>query len=352
MTIIGNILLVIASIFSIMFFKMLTEASRATGERAIDYVWGIIILSLLMTAALLIVSILIHFKGGFLWINTSNPSRNALVFLGLLSIMVTVVLSALFKTEPVGAISYRYLTGIVPVLFPILLIGIGVILMNEDLKSNLPISAYKYPLLLMFGISILSNAGGIIEWFISAQKNAAQKITSTLQAQDENRLRVLKEIEEYEPKDGMLSILSFTGRYWDEDIKEKAVAKIKSDPQWEEKLLKILNSDAQSYAYTFMDAHDVDHKELFIAPLNNSIERAAKEVHKRIKEANDLQDWHFEHMSLDRMLGAVDKFKNMGVDFRPAIKNLRDAFDEPFRGKKFRFNITPTIDAWLKKNAR
>jgi uncharacterized protein YwgA len=352
MTIIGNILLVIASIFSIMFFKMLTEASRATGERAMGYIWGIIILSLFMTAAFLIISILIHSKGGFLWINASNTGRNALVFLGLISIMVTVVLSALFKTEPVGAVSYRYLTGIVPVLFPILLIGIGAILLNENLKNMIPIAAYKYPLVMILGVSILSNTGGLIEWFISEQQNAAQKITSTLQAQDENRLRVLKEIEEYEPKDGILSILSFTGRYWDEDIKGKAVVKIKSDPRWEETLLEILNSDSQAYAFTFMDAHDVDHKELFIEPLNNSIKRAANEVRKRIKEANDLQDWHFEHMSLDRMLGTVDKFKNMGVDFRPAIQDLRNAFDVPFRGKKFRFNITPAIDVWLKKNVQ
>ena len=50
------------------------------------------------------------------------------------------------------------------------------------------------------------------------------------------------------------------------------------------------------------------------------------------------------------MLRTVDRFKNMGVDYAPAIKELRAAFDEPCDFEKPEWRCVKMIDDWLKAN--
>ena len=51
----------------------------------------------------------------------------------------------------------------------------------------------------------------------------------------------------------MVFILVFTDANQDTDVRAKAVAKIKTNPQWEEELIKRLNSGWASEAFNFLD---------------------------------------------------------------------------------------------------
>jgi hypothetical protein len=105
--------------------------------------------------------------------------------------------------------------------------------------------------------------------------------------------------------------------------------------------------------YTFLDGNKVEHPEKFLDPLNHSILRLAVEVRKDIKEANNLQDWYFDHFGIERLLRAIDEqFADKGLDFRPAVVQLQQALQTPppERFKNVRFAITPIVNEWLKKH--
>ncbi len=49
------------------------------------------------------------------------------------------------------------------------------------------------------------------------------------------------------------------------------------------------------------------------------------------------------------MLRTLAKFEGMGVDYRPAVQELRAALNEPTEIKKEKFKVAITLDEWLKK---
>jgi len=51
------------------------------------------------------------------------------------------------------------------------------------------------------------------------------------------------------------------------------------------------------------------------------------------------------------MLGAVDKFKGMGLDFLPAVRAVRAALDVPV-SEPVKFDDAPALDRWIKKEEK
>ena len=53
---------------------------------------------------------------------------------------------------------------------------------------------------------------------------------------------------------------------------------------------------------------------------------------------------------VDRVIRTVDRFKGKGVDYIPAVKQVRDAFSEPSPFDKPDWSSLKEVEAWLKKN--
>jgi hypothetical protein len=164
----------------------------------------------------------------------------------------------------------------------------------------------------------------------------------------------LKWIAEQKPTDPIVNILSLTGRFHDSPVRDSAIAKVKSHPDWEAELIRLLSeTEFDTEVYQFIDGNKVDHPEQFVEPINRSIRRVAGEVKASIKDSNNLQDWHFEHLGLPRLFRAIEEqFMLPGADYRPAVQALRKALDtpKPERFEKVKFTVTPLVDDWLKKH--
>jgi hypothetical protein len=59
----------------------------------------------------------------------------------------------------------------------------------------------------------------------------------------------------------------------------------------------------------------------------------------------DLFSWEVE-----RALQTVDRFSGMGVDYRPAVQELRAALDEPATVEKPTFRSQRLLDEWLQQH--
>lgn len=51
---------------------------------------------------------------------------------------------------------------------------------------------------------------------------------------------------------------------------------------------------------------------------------------------------------VERSLEVVEKFKDLGVDFTPAVKELRAALDEPVAYDNPNLSCKKVLDKWLK----
>lgn len=353
MTIFGNIFLVLATL--VFFILLATVFGKAPSgpDAGMGYTWGLIILNLVFLACMVLVSMAIAWKGGFDWVSTSSSSRYLLVFGGLVMAMFAAGLTGLFRYEsgPVPAV-VRVLSGFVPTLMPLLLLVAGTILLNDDLRAAVPAAAYKLPLLVVFWVGALSTSGAILWWIAESNKNAAQRIDGILADQKRYHQQHLDEIDSCDVSKNMVFILVFTDANHDTDVKEKAVAKIKTNPAWQQELIRLLECDWAPQAFNFMASNEVDDKNLFIEPLRKGILNQAKLIRESIRDSSHPSHFYPELFSweAERVLRAVDRFEGTGADYRAEVRALRAALDEPTDIKKTKFNCIETLDQWIKKH--
>ena len=227
-------------------------------------------------------------------------------------------------------------------------------LLNAETRASVSPNVYKIPLIIGFALSVIISAGLLFGWL----RISAQRQTAVLESRNEREIAIrnnhLQTIANHKTTDPIIYLMALTGRFHDEDIRAAAVAKVKEKPGWEDKLIELLNNEHYyTEPYTFLDGNKVDHPEKFLEPLNNSILYAADEIHELIKDADNLQDWHFEPFNIDRLLRAIDEqFLNKGMDFRPAVLKLQEALNTtpPERFKNVRFKETVLVKEWLKRH--
>jgi len=207
-----------------------------------------------------------------------------------------------------------------------------------------------------FLFSLVFTIGMLVDWLVYQSKQQKEMI-SQIQTQDKEQYETyMREIEGLDSTQSILGILPLTGKYHDPNVREAAVAKIKSRPDWESELIGILVSEYNyHYAYDFLDGNMVDNPALFTEPVRLSILQMAADIRSAIPDSNNLQEWSFDHFGIERLLRVVDgQLAGQGMDFYPAILEVRKALDTtpPEQYKGVKYSVTPILDNWIKKNAR
>ena len=99
-------------------------------------------------------------------------------------------------------------------------------------------------------------------------------------------------------------------------------------------------------------SNEVDDKAMFAEPVREGLLIQAKLIRKDIRTAayaSQLTSNQF-FRKVERALLTADKFEGLGTDYRPAVKEMRKALDEPCSIKKPNFRSTALLDEWLKKH--
>ena len=98
MTILGNILLVIAGLILMALVSLLFgKVPPRGGDAVIGFTWAIIIYHLLFFAVMTFLFIIIASKGGFDWISSQRATRYLLIGFGLTAAVLTSTLSGYFQ---------------------------------------------------------------------------------------------------------------------------------------------------------------------------------------------------------------------------------------------------------------
>jgi hypothetical protein len=354
MTIFGNILLVIAGLFFMALVSLLFgKVPPRGGDAVIGFTWAIIIYHLLFFAVMTFLFIIIASKGGFDWISAQRPTRYLIIGVGLTAAVLTSALSGLFKYEngPVPAL-LRLFSGFVPILIPLILILSAAVLLNNGIKDMVPMALIKWPLIFVAVVGLAGILSGMYGWISASNRNAMVQAESSIRRQDENHLRMLQEIESCDVTKDMVFILVMTDANQDPDVRDKAVAKVKTNLKWQQELIRLLESDWAPEAFNFLASNDVDDKSLFPDAVKLGVLNQARLIRENLRSISHESHLYPEKFAweTERVLRTVDKFEGMGRDYRPAVKELRLALDEPIEFEKPVLNCVSMLDRWLAKH--
>jgi len=353
MTIFGNILLFISIL--IFFATNVGSLSKAPphNDGAVGYYWSLMILQLLFLVVMIFAAIIIGYQDGFAWISPNRSSRILIVSICLLTTIVTSGYSALLKHEggPVPGL-IRIYASFVPVLVPFILIAAGFVLLNVSIRNAVPMAVYKWPLILVAVIGITGTVSAIAGLLSDSARNQKARIEGYKQDDDDNHQRMLGDIDSCDVMKNMVFILVHSDANQYPDVREKAVAKIKTNPQWQQELIRLVQLDWAPEAFNFLASNEVDDPALFLEPVKNGVLIQAKLIRESIRNASQPSHFYHDQFSWEvvRVLRTVDRFKNKGVDYLPAVKELRKALNTSSHYEKPDWPSKQFLDKWLKEN--
>lgn len=347
MIIFGNFLLIIAALIFLLICNLIYFTTMPGGDAVVGYAWSIIFGILGFSICLCIITGIIGWQGGFGWVGTSTGPRVVLVLLALLLVLIG---NGFFMANEFPRDlpdSVRRIAKMVPAVLPvIILVGAGILLNFK--YTELPSFVYKLPIYTSLAICGL----GFCMILLAQSQNAAAVIKSEVAFQDKVHQDHLNQIDTTDVSKDMVFILVFTDANHDKDVREKALAKIRSRPDWQEELVRRLQNDWAPQAFTFLASNEVDDKSLFPEAVQQGVLTQAKLIRQSIRRCRGDFDMYADLFSweVERMLRTVDKFQGMGVDYRPAVQEVRNALEEPTDFEKPRLVAKGLLDNWLKKH--
>jgi hypothetical protein len=332
-TLLGNIFLSLAAVtFGMLLFPLYTKYVPKGGDAVMGYSWSVILINLVFFALIALAALFLTMKGAFQWVSPSPATRNAMVFLGIFACVLTAALSGLFRHEP-GPMSllFRGLTYFAHLLIPTVLVIGGFILANDALRDALPKNAYQYPLTGVFYLGVLGV--GLFLWDLASQSNQnnQRRIEEIGEREKSNHERILAEIDSCDVSKNMVFILVFTDANQSPDVRQRAVEKIKARPDWQEELVRRLQSGWAAQAFTFLASNEVDDQNMFLEPVREGVLNQAKAIRESIRRSSHPSHFYpgLFQWEVDRVIRTVEKMEGKGTDYLPAMRELRAAFDEP-----------------------
>lgn len=353
MTVPGYLFLCIATLlYLVAFTDLFVKSPPSGGDAVTGHAWVILFFNLAFFVCMSIVAIAIYRKGGFDWVSPHRSARMMLVSLGVIAGCFTATMSMFFKEEPgIGAGALRPLLSTVGVIIPAGMLTAGWLLMSASLRAQLP-DAVKVPALGIFILGVTGVTVFCIGWLRHTALNQQQKVADMLAFQDKNRQRILQDIETCDVSKDMVFIFVFTDANQSPEVRDKALAKIKSNPDWQQELIRRLQNDWAPEAFNFLASNDVEDKKIFLEPVRQGVLIQANLIRKSIRNSTHPSHFYPERFNWEvtRVIRTVERFEKMGVDYLPAMRELRAALDETSPFEKTAYTCIPPLDRWINQH--
>lgn len=344
----GNFLIGAATLIYIGMLTLIYGSHPRSGEYGVGYAWILILANFGFVLCLAIVTGIIGSKGGFSWVSSDSAFRFVLVLAGFIVVMTGNTFfsfgEGMEDLPPFVRQIFRY----VPAVLPLLLLGSAAILLNDGWRSALPSVAYKLPLTIALAFGAF--AIGLI--LMHSAHNATSRMQAESDFEKRNHQNYLDNIDAADMMKEMAFILGYTDANHYTDVRERALAKIKSRPDWQEELVRYLKTDWAPDVFTFLASNDVDNKAMFPEPVREGLLIQAKLIREEIRKASHPSHLYSDQFfwQVERALRTADKFTGMGTDFRPAVEEMQKALDEPCDLEKPKFRCSAQLDDWLEKH--
>lgn len=344
MQIAGNIILFLALLAAGSLFKMTFLQKMPGGDYGVGYSWVLLMFLAAFWIFMALVACVIGLGGGFGWLSLGRFAHGGILVLCFLILILGANLGMRGSYKIVSVL------GLVSgVLTPLVLMMASAVLLNDSLKTTVSAQLVKWGLSGVLGLNSLILATIILGMVISRLHIHWPRLSNEL---DDFQLGILKQIEECDASKDITSLFIFSGNNQPKQIREKALLKIKSKPDWQEDLLKTFEGGGVDEAFRFILSNDVEDKAWFAKGVEKGIWSQARFIRENLRSTNHPSNLYEGQFSTEvrHALEAADQFQDQGVDFKPAVQELRNALEEPVGFEKPEFSCIKRLDKWLKKH--
>lgn len=280
-------------------------------------------------------------------------ARVALLAAALLSACVVVVLSAALAPEPREQVPWALwpVRAWAPwLMLPVLLAGAALALF-PGLRQALPAWAWPAPLWALGGLSLALGLALLVQ--LGQEQASAQRarVQDELAFQARRDATILQKVRDADPVRDLVSLLPQTSPYEEQAIRELALTRLRQHPDLNAGLAAVLQGAWPREAFTYLAAHEPPDAAALAEPVREGIERYAAELQDAVSRTHTLRPDDFLPAVLE-ILAVAERYGRHGVDYRPALRRLRDAFDAP----RDHAQKTPAmagrraIDDWLQRH--
>ncbi len=266
----------------------------------------------------LLLTINITANGGFNWISDATLKRNAIVAILWLG-MVAGVTYCTLKPE---YHKFYQLTGFVRLLshvisygaiwLPLLMLIPYYFFLKSEWRDTLSPNLFK--ILLVFA--------SIVGFLLPVTPKI---ILKSYKKFDEHELAFNKAMNNIEKYQDVMSLLYYTSKDYDAQIRSAALAKIKANKNLEDELIGVLEGGNPYGVFDFLDENKVEHPERFIEPIVKSFSRMIADMQEGIESS--YQGGAFDVGPLLRVLEG--QFNGSIEVFKPYILKLQEVMETP-----------------------
>ena len=344
MQIAGNLLLFLSLLTAWSLFKMTFLQKMPGGDARVGHAWVMLFLIAAFWVCMALVACAIGVGGGFAWLPLGRFAGGGMLALCFLVLLLG---STLGMEASLGGI--RWLAPVSAVATGLVLMAAAAVLLNGTLKTMVSPTLVKGALTGVLALNGLMLSTMAFRAFASKVGRFLPRSSNKL---SDFELGILDKIDRCDASKGIASLFLYSGNNQPRQIREKAVLKIKSKPDWQDDLFHALEGNDVDEAFRFLLANEVDDKPRFAKGVYQGVLSQARLIREGLRRC-----WHQSHLhdgkfgsEVRRSLEVVEKFKDLGVDFKPAVQELRAALDERIPFDNPNPSCKKVLDKWLKKH--
>lgn len=346
MIVFGNVCAVLAALIYLLPWQLVLNDSGRGSHAGAGLLWSSLLialpLGLLMSGALLALVAV----GGMQWLTPERTLQYLLVLLSTVAITVVVALASALRLEPAGQRPWaiRPLVPWAAWLGPPLVLGYVLLALNTD-AVTLPLRWARGIWLAVAVVALLVSAGMLLQWWQSARARRMARLQERVRLTETRDARILDELAQMTWQEDLADLLNFSNCYETDSIRERALAALSEHPDLTGAIASELTAGSAYAAIIYLQAHAPPQPERLKDALAVGIERVAAALKTSIASTHTL--YADQGMSeVERVLDAVRAFAVHGVDYRPALLQLRRALDHR-RPHQLPLRALAVLDQWL-----
>ena len=325
---VGNICVGFAAlIYALPLQYLLLELSRKKDDGG-GVLAGIILLLpmwLLLLGALLCVTA----GGGLDSLRLSRTVINTLVVLAALSMTALSFMCFEFPRHP--SFTTR-LIGRLPVyLFPAATMLLVILSLNPRLAPGFPLPPVKLTWLVCAGLS-LALCGGLLGYrFVVSGTSHVTSLFSRLAKRGVSDQEILATISTLDPQRDFTDLLKRTGEFESRAVREAALTRLRSNPNFVANLATELKSGSPEPALAAVEyaTFTPEEQKLLAPPARTAIERIVRETRKEFRYIPKDRRKSMRRWGNRLFTSIAGKFEGAGVDFQPALGAFEETFTRP-----------------------
>lgn len=346
MLIVGNLCWCLAALIYLIPWQLLLNETARGPNAGAGLLWGSVIFALPLGLLLTGAWIAVVTRGGMDWLVPVRSYQYLAVLVAGLAITVVIAMSSALRLEPGQQIpwSMRWLVPAAAWAMPPLLIAAVAMALNSGPGATLlPLARGTW--LGIAGLSLLVGLGLMVELVQWQFAQADARLQSELAFQRRRDEQMYAEVKLMDVQEDFARLLNFSNLYETEPIRTLALSKLAEHPDLSAGIRAELTTGSAYEAIIYLQGNQPPHPELLGDAIRIGIERVADDLAHSIDGTHTL----YPDQGMSEVLRIIDvlaKFQGNGIDYRPAMRKLRAALDDP-RSDQVRLSARGRMDRWL-----